>query len=127
MKAFSFSRTAPPKNEGAVVVADLDKIVATTVSFRLHGVIRVIKPIGAEQFFRYAEALGNLVQLKERPLADQKAFLCAFFEVVKNVAEPITLEDLEKCTLQQIAALYATILDCVTGKADQGESVEKKN
>jgi hypothetical protein len=114
-----------PQNETAVLVADLDKIVAETAAFRLHGTVRYIRPIPAEKFFRYAAALGDLSALKDKTL-DQKSFVLAFFEVIKNVVDPITLADVEGCTLQQIAALYSVILDCVTGKEEKTEIDEKK-
>jgi hypothetical protein len=123
--ALKLAPTAP-QSEPAVLVTDLDKIVTKTAAFPLHGVMRFIAPLPAVKFFEYAEASASLANLKKDNLADQRKFALALYDVARAVMEPITFADIEKCTIAQQAALYVTILDCVTGKALVGPDYQKK-
>jgi hypothetical protein len=115
-----------PQEDAAVLVADLDKILTDTVAFRLHGVTRYIKPVSAETFFRYAESIARLGQLRRENLADQTKFAKALYEITRHVVDPITYEDIERCSLAQQAGLYSTVLDCVSGRQSAAPNGNEK-
>ena len=115
-----------PQEGNAVLIADLDKIAVKTAAFRLHGVTRYIRPVSAEMFFRYADAIAEMGALRRQNLANQEKFVEALYEVSRHVVDPITLDDIKRCSLQQQAALYTTILDCVTGKVSEPVEVTEK-
>lgn len=120
-----FSRREPKR---AMVVADLDKILTTTIAFNLHGKIRKIKPFTTEMFFKYTRDLGELMSVTQEKTTPQE-LIDKYFNLFADIVDPIERKDIEDCTQQQIAALFDLVVNSVTGKAHQedGKDVKKKS
>ena len=117
----------------AVVVSDLDAMIAQPIAFRLQGKIHHLNPITVKEFFAYSNALLSIERLKEREVLKDEDMVNVYHGVIHSVCDSITKDDIKNMTHAQAAALLKLIIDHVTGKAslqpkaDQGSSVEKKN
>lgn len=108
-----------------VVFYDLDKIVAETTVFRLHGKIFKIKPLTAIQFFQYTQAYSAFRALSEKENLSKEDLADGYFNVFSTVCDSITPDDIQKCSQQQAAVIFGVILDAVTGKGDESQ-IKKK-
>ena len=107
----------PKKSSKVEMIADLDAILSESVTFRLHGKIHTLKPLTVEEFLVYSRSLCNLVDLKEKETVTPSELVDCYYDLAHSVCSTIVREDIEKMTQGQVAALYQTILDTVTGKA----------
>lgn len=107
------------------LVSDIDAIITETIYFQLHGKVRAIKPMSAEQFLKYSLALSKLYSLRERKGLTGDELVEAYFELANSVIDDITKDDIRKLTQAQVSGLYTLILKSVTGEI-QAEKDEKK-
>jgi hypothetical protein len=118
------------KKEEINVVSDLDAMIADPVPFRYLGRVHKIKPISVLEFYKYTNALANLMALKDRKDATSEDMLDAYFNLFKSVCDTITHKDIESMSTAQIAALFKLTVDSITGAAQATNEVantEKKN
>lgn len=112
--------------EEFVVVTNLDAIKTRTIGFRFNGKIHKIKPLSIE---KYAEAtaamaaIGELIMSKKR-IKSEAQLLDAYQAIFSVICPSVTRDDLENMSVQQIGALYNTVLEHIMGR-DQFEAQKK--
>jgi hypothetical protein len=118
-------------SQGQDVIADLDAIVLEPVQFKLHGKLHEIAPVTTESFLRYTNALGKLMELKDKNQITPDELVEGYFGLISSVCGTVTKQDIDDMTQGQVAALFQLVMDSVTGKAQaevhKQELGEKKN
>jgi len=108
-------------------VTDLDKIETVTVSFKLHGKVHLIKPLTSSQFFNMVNNFASIADLsKNSQSITGDDLVVMYFKLFNGVCPTLKMEDIEKCTQNQIAALMNLILGKIMGKDLSEQSIEKK-
>lgn len=125
-----FSLFNKKRLEDSHVVADLDQIIAQPVGFRFGGKTHQIVPISTKEFYALANATAQLWALKDAKEITPDQLIDRYYSLVASVCKTIKRRDIEGMTQAQVTALYALIMDAVTGKAHVrtplGEEDEKK-
>lgn len=109
-----------------VVVTNLDAIKTRTVGFRFNGKVHKIRPLSIE---KYAEAtaamaaIGELVMSKKR-IKSEAQLMDAYEAIFSVICPTVKRADLEDMSVQQIGALYNTVLEHIMGR-DQFEAQKK--
>lgn len=111
--------------KAAVVIADLDKLIAEPIAFRFDGKTHLINPISTKEFFRVTANLAKMDELKAKSEVSAEELIDAYTNLISSVCETIGRKEIENMTQAQVGALFQLVLDCVTGKAQAG--TEKKN
>jgi len=111
----------------AVVVSDLDAMIAQPIAFRLHGKIHHLNPITVKEFFAYSNALLSVEKLKEQKVLSDEEMVGLYYGLIHSVCDTITKEDIKDMTHAQAAALLELVVKHVTGRAHAPEPDQKKN
>lgn len=115
----------------AVIVSDLDAMVANPIAFRLHGKVHHLRPVTTKEFFAYSNALISLDRLKEDSKISDEEILDTYLRLIQAVCDTIDREDVRKMTHAQAGALIKLIIDHVTGRVHAPEPAteeeQKKN
>lgn len=98
-------------------IADLDAILTDSVSFTLHGKDHLINPLSLEEFIRFAEAQVQIANLRNRDGVTTKEVIDSQYALARSVCKSISRSDIEKMSMQQVAALYDLIMKTVSGEA----------
>lgn len=109
-----------------VVVTNLDAIKGRTIGFRFNGKIHKIKPLPVEKYIEATAAMaaiGELIANKKR-VRTEAELLDAYDAIFSVMCPSVSRADLEDMSVQQIGALYNTILQHVMG-AEQFEAQKK--
>ena len=101
----------------AVVVSDLDAMVANPVAFRLHGKVHRMRPITVKEFFAVSNALLSLERLKSDDRLTDEQIIDLYFQIIHSVCDSVTKNDIKSMTHAQAGALIQLIVDHVTGRA----------
>lgn len=115
------------------VVADLDKLVAEPIGFRLNGKVHVIKPITTRTFLLVSQKLGELdilrAKISKTGEISEREIVERYHAVFQSCSDTMTKDDIRDMTHSQRAALLQVILECIGGKAhvQSAEESEKKN
>lgn len=110
----------------AVIVSDLDAMVASPIAFRLHGKVHHLRAVTVKEFFAYTNALLSLERIKENANISDDQIIEIYQGIIGALCESITKDDIKKMTHAQAAALLKLITDHITGKAHAPVD-EKKN
>ncbi len=119
-----FNLKTGKKVEDVNIVSDLDRMVADSVAFRLHGKVHKIKPITVKEFYEYSNAIARLKVIEKADKVKKDEIVDAYYNLIHSVVDTINLSDVENMTQAQAAALFSLILDAISGKAQVDE---KKN
>jgi hypothetical protein len=115
-----------PTKKEMPVVSDLDAMIADPVPFRFGGKVHKIKPISVMEFYKYTNALSELMKLKERNDVTATEMLDGYFSLFNSVCDTITHKDIESMSAAQIAALFKLTVDSITGASQVSPVDEKK-
>lgn len=110
----------------AVIVSDLDAMVANPIAFRLHGKVHQLRPVTVKEFFAYANALLGLERLKSDEKLSDEQIVDIYCQLIQAVCETITRDDVKAMTHPQASALLQLIIEHINGKAHAPEKDEKK-
>ena len=124
MRLFKFESRASKKDYE--LISDLDSILSEPISFKLHGRVRVIRPVSTEEFLRFSNALAKLYDLQEKSGVTPEELISRYFDLAKSIIEDISRKDIEDMAQVQIAGLFALLMDVVTGKAHADNEKKKK-
>jgi len=100
----------------AKLVSDLDRMIAESIAFKLHGKVHRINPITVEEFYRFTKAFSIVSGMKPDSLSPAET-LTMYHEVISSVAPTVTKKDIEDMTQAQVGALLQLVIEAVTGKA----------
>jgi hypothetical protein len=127
MSLFSLKPVRDAKtSEPVKVIADLDRLIADSIGFKLHGKIHVVKPLSTAQFFKIYDRFVKLEQMqkdigeKEKP---EDLVVDALYEIFHSFADTLTKDDVRELTWTQVNALMSLVMETVQGKTH----AEKKN
>ena len=124
MRLLKFGSRADKKDYE--LISDLDSILSEPISFKLHGRVRVIRPVSTEEFLHFSNALAKLYDLQEKSGVTPEELISRYFDLAKSIIEDITRKDIEDMAQVQIAGLFALLMDVVTGKAHADNEKKKK-
>lgn len=117
--------------DSSQIVADLDAIIATPITFRLAGRIHELKPISLKQYMGFLNKLGTIDSLaKQVNKTDVKmidTLTRHMADIFGEVCETISIEDVKKMSYAQAVALYSLIIELMQGKLHARVDNEKKN
>ena len=120
-----FSLKAKAAQPTAVIVSDLDALIAEPIAFRLQGEVHEIKPVSTVELLKFTNAFARLQALNESSGTLSVADLVdAYTQVISSVCPTITRAHVEGMTQSQIAALFQLVIESVMGKAHVAPSVE---
>jgi hypothetical protein len=105
----------------AVVVADLDKLIAEPVAFRFGGKTHLIKPMSTSEFFSVTAKLGKMEELRSKENLEVKELIDAYYGLFSAMCTSLKRSDIESMSQVQVGALFQLMLDCIMGRA-QGDS-----
>lgn len=107
---------------GNRIVTDLDAIIGKAGFVKLHGKEHEIHAVLVEEFFAFANAIANIENLKSQKGITHSEYVNAHYEIIFPVCPTVTKEDINKCTISQLAAFVNLVNLHVTG----GLTDEKK-
>lgn len=113
------------KDKQKKVVMDFDKLVSSDRYFILGGRERKIRSITTKDYLVLVEAFNNLTKTdltSNDPEVSQKMYLDLF----KSVTEDISMADVKKMSISQIAALMYFVMDVISGRDLESEGYEAK-
>lgn len=112
----------------AVVVSDLDAMIANPVAFRLHGKVHQMRPVTVKEFFAYANALVGLERLKSDEKLSDEQIVDLYCQLIQAVCDTVSKDDVKAMTHAQATALLQLVVDHITGKAHApaSDDVKKK-
>lgn len=117
-------KSSGPKIDDAMIVSDLDALIAKPVAFVFQGRTHLIKTMSTEVFFKTVEGIARLDRLKDKDYSKED-LVNGYLNIFSSVCDTIGRKEVEEMTQAQAMALFQLILDSVTGKAQVGE--EKTN
>lgn len=112
--------------EEFVVVTNLDAIKSRTIGFRFNGKIHKIRPLSIEKYIEATAAMaaiGELIASKKR-ITTEARVMDAYDAIFSVICPSVTRSDLENMSVQQIGALYNTVIEHIMGR-DQFEAQKK--
>lgn len=118
-----FKRKEPAREN---CVADLDRIISKSVSFKLHGKYHTIRPITSGAFFDFTHKMWQLDELANDKNATGADIKKKYLEVAQSVCSTITMEDVQDMTEAQFAGLFSVITDTITGRVNTEQTSVKK-
>jgi len=112
----------------AVLVTDLDAMVANPIAFRLHGKIHHLRPVTTKEFFAYSNAILALDRMKDDSKMTDDEILDSYLKLIQAVCSTVTFDDVRSLTHAQASALIKLVIDHVTGRViETPEPDQKKN
>lgn len=104
------------KDTGGIEIADLDALIDTPLSFRLHGKVHTLEPVRNIVFLRFINGLNQVYKDVERSEIGADEFQSTVLTLFQSVCPSIGKEDLDKNTQAQTAALFSLIVDHIQGR-----------
>ena len=101
---------------GPELFADLDSIIEKDVWFKLHGKARKIKPLTAEEFMIFANALSGFYALKDVKNLEPSVLVESCYQLASTIVDPISKDDISEMSQAQWSALFTMIMDKISGK-----------
>lgn len=126
MALFNLRTGKPLDGPEAVIVSDLDAMIASPIAFRLHGRVHYLKPVTVKEFFAYANALVSLDKLKTDDKLTDEQLLEMYCRLIQSVCDTVTVEDVKSLTHGQATALIQLIVEHISGKAHADSEQKKK-
>ncbi len=105
---------AKKKAEGPVT--DLDAVMESPGSVRLHGKEHQIKPVLVGEFFAFANAMAGVEALRAEPKVTVEQIVDAYYGIIYPIIPTIEKDDIRKCTPSQVSGLLSLVNLHVTGK-----------
>lgn len=109
-----------------VVVTNLDAIKSRTIGFRFNGKIHKIKPLPVDKYIEATFAMAGIADIvaNKKKLKSESQLLDAYEGIFSILCPSVTRADLNNMSVQQIGALYNTVLEQIMGR-DQFEAQKK--
>lgn len=104
------------KGYGGIEIADLDALIDTPLSFRLHGRVHTLEPVRNIVFLRFINGLNQVYKDVESKDIGADAFQETVLKLFQSVCPTITKEDIDKNTQAQTAALFSLVVDHIQGR-----------
>lgn len=110
-------REAPvTKNNDGIEIADLDALIDTPLTFRLHGSVHTLNPVSNIVFLRFVKGLSEVQDGVNDKTIGAEEFQTQCLKLFQCVCPTIKKEDIENNTQAQTAALFSLIIDHVQGR-----------
>lgn len=123
-----FFKKPQVEQKPAILMRDLDKLVAEKVSFKLHGKVHVMNPVTVLEFWKFSEAMAQIQLLAIQEGVTIDSLTEGYLGLFHAVCPSITLEDVKNMTQPQIGALLQFVVDTIKGASQvEDYSVQKKN
>jgi hypothetical protein len=109
-----------------VVVTNLDAIKSRTIAFRFNGKVHLIEPLSVDKYVEATAAMaaiGELITSKKR-IKSEAQIMDAYDAIFSIMCPSVRRADLNDMSVQQIGALYNTVLEHVMGR-EQFEAQKK--
>lgn len=103
------------------VVTDLDRLVEDRIAFKLNGKTHLIKTVSVELLLKVTNENAKLQTLRGVEGIDQKMIYDAYAKIFGTMCDTITIHDVREMSQMQIAVLFRTIVNCITGKYSEPE------
>lgn len=110
----------------AIIVSDLDKLIAKTVGFVWNGKTHYIRPISVVEFLATSEALAKMDRLQKEKKVTFDEIVDAYEQLITSVCDSITRADILKMTQAQVGALVNLVIQTVTGKVHADEKKKEQ-
>jgi hypothetical protein len=118
--------TKSNQDQGSIEICDLDALVDTSLSFRLHSNVHKLLPVSNIVFLRFVNGLSKIQQDVNNKQIGAEEFQAEMLSLFQSVCPTITKQDLENNTQAQTAALFSLIIDHVQGRtADDKKKMMK--
>ncbi len=95
-------------------IFDLDEIIETPITIKLHGTYRQILPIKLQQFFAMTRWMAAA-----KDLTSEADYVDSYFDVFKQMIEPFEKVDVQKMSAAQCASLMLLIQRRMHGERAQ--------
>lgn len=111
-------RGMPLLSSDYVVVTNLDAIKNRTIAFRYNGKVHKIKPLSVEKYVEAAAAMAAIAELIEnkKKVKSEAQLLDAYHAIFSVMCPTVSRSDLNEMSVQQIGALYNTVLEQIMGR-----------
>ena len=100
----------------AIVISDLDAMVAEKIAFRLHGQTHYIDPISTLTYLKFVNALDKFFESMKSKESSAEEVIDTCTALMSTVCSSITRKDIETCEQSQLSALFNLVYDSVGGK-----------
>jgi hypothetical protein len=120
VSVFKF-KPARDQVEGTMV-SDLDALIETPITFRLHGKVHTIKPISTLMFFEVCNKLDAVQNVAKAQGSTKDNVIGGYFELFRSVCDSVSRKDVEDMTYAQATALLSIVVQHIQGKTQ----LEKK-
>lgn len=110
-----------------VVIADLDAMIGEPGQIKLLGKWHTFKPMAVEDYFKSIKAMDVFFKKEDGSQVTADEMINRYYEILHPLCDTISLEDLNKLSLQQLTALFQVIVDTISGRifGDQKKTLEK--
>lgn len=112
--------------EELVVVTNLDAIKSRTIGFRFNGKIHRINPLSVDKYVEATFAMAGIADMiaSKKRLKSESQLLDAYEAIFSILCPSVKRADLNEMSVQQIGALYNTVLEQIMGR-EQFEAQKK--
>lgn len=111
-------------------VRDLDAIVSDPIGIKLHGRVRMLKPIETMQFLKFMNQWQEFGKWqREVKDATPNSVIDKLHNLLNTVCDDISKEDIEKMTNSQVAAVIDVVFKTISGEIfvpQNDDEVKKK-
>lgn len=106
---------------------DLDALITESVKFKFKGNTYEIKPIALDSFMKFNNAWFDLQQMIKENRVNEDESMDVSVSLIKSVCDNLPEELIRKeMTVAQIGCLVQLIVETVTGRDTDEDSIKKK-